>query len=173
MNRQRLIRGTLLLKIPFNAVFILLIGLPLFASGQKNPLSPGPANQISPVIYLGTEHGGAVVHDRSLPLLLRVRLGNPIAANIQMQNALAAGAGDADRANEDKKAEPTATANNSPSPVPKITVPSSGNSLPLYFDLRDSAGQTVNLPVRALRATDLPAMLVLDGTNNPQFYYGI
>lgn len=130
---------------------------------------------IDPVIYLGTEHGGAIVHDRTLPLLLRVRLGNPVAANVRLQNQVASQ--QPERIEDDKSgnAQSQATpANRLSSPVPALTIASADASSLLSFEIHDASGKPTNLSVRPLPATQVQSgALILDGAENPVFYYGI
>jgi tetratricopeptide (TPR) repeat protein len=150
-----------------------LVAFSVSAFAQTVPSTAAKEERnVDPTIYLGTEHGGPVVHDRALPMLLRVRLGNPVAANIQMQNAVAAQPLDSDPKRKSAKTETVPTFR--PSPVPSITLNSSGKMLPLSFGAWDSTDKPVNVSVRPLRAAAFPSgPVVLDGTANLQFYFGI
>ena len=105
------------------------------------------------------------MHDRSLPLLLRVRLSNPAGSNLAQQRAVAS-------LNSKKPAAPSPT----PDAREVITLGSSAQPLArfLSFRAKDAKGAEIVLSVRALRGTEFPAgTVILDGTTTADFRYGI
>ena len=127
--------------------------------------APPQARIIAPALHLGTEHGGVVVHDRSLPLLLRVRLSNPAGSNLAQQRAVAS-------LNSKKPAAPSPT----PDAREVITFGPSAQPLSrlLSFRAKDAKGAEMILSVRALRGTEFPSgTFSLDGAATADFRYGI
>jgi hypothetical protein len=157
-----------------HSVALLFVAFTLSAFAQER--SPELIGRVDPVVYLATEQGGSVVHDRSLPLLLRVRLANPVAANARMQNEVVNAPLDTDQSQKSASVKPEEPGPRpSPIPIPSLRISSSGEPKEMIrFSLQRTDGTPINVTVRPLRSTEFPAgALVLDGTSNPQFFYGI
>jgi tetratricopeptide (TPR) repeat protein len=155
-------------RLPILILAVLFwFGLRAF-TGQNPPNNETKSEFADPAIYLSTGLGPTLVHDRSLPLFLRVNVGNPRADNAQHFTQLQA-------ARSANSSGQSGTARQ-PRPVETIRLGTAQRPLAALFsfEVRNANGDLEKVTVRPLRDTSFPnASIILSADERPDFLFGL